>query len=79
MAKLSLIGKGSDSIIIPTAAAINACNGFTNSIEPRKATINPVNVPSIDLFLLKKIGVFPKIFPEMLAKLSPIVSTVIDV
>ena len=77
--KLSLRGKGRDSIIIPAEAVINACIGFTNRFDTRKAANNPNIVPSIVLFLLYGIGVFPTIFPVMFARPSPMVSIVIDV
>ena len=77
--KLSSIGKGRDSASIPTVTATRAFIGFTNKIDPRNAHVKPHIVPSSVLFLLNKRGVFPKIFPKMLAKLSPSVSTAMDV
>ena len=52
IAKLSLVGIGRDSTVIPTAAAIIAWNGFTKRLEHRKADKNPIIVPLIVLFLL---------------------------
>jgi len=77
--RLSLMGKGRDSASIPIATAIRAFRGLTNRIDPRNAHVRPHIVPSIVLFLLKERGVFPKIFPKMLAKPSPSVSTAMAV
>jgi hypothetical protein len=77
--KLSSIDKGRDSASIPMATATSALVGFINIIEPMKAHVKPAIVPSIVLFLLNRNGVFPKMVPKMLAKLSPMVSTAMDV
>ncbi len=76
--RLSSMGVGRHSASIPAAAATRAAKGLTDNVAPRNAQVNPQIVPSSFFFLLKKRGVFPKIFPKMQANPSPSVSTAID-
>ena len=76
--RLSSIGEGIHSASIPTTAATIALKGSMNRVDPRNAQANPKIVPSKFFFLLKKRGVFPKIFPKMVAKPSPSVRTAMD-
>jgi hypothetical protein len=77
--KFSLFGEEKASASIPAVTATNAFEGLTKRTDPKRAQIKPHIVPSSVLLLLIKRGVFPKIFPKMLAELSPRVSIAIDV
>ncbi len=79
MSRLSSIGEGMHSASIPTVAATVDFKGSMNRVDPRNAQANPKIVPSNFFFLLKKRGVFPKIFPKMVAKPSPSVRTAMHV
>ena len=68
---LSLTGKGRLSIVIATAAPINASTGATKNAPARKAKKNPATEPSRVLPLLNGKGFFEINPPKSEAVLSP--------
>lgn len=50
--RLSSMGVGRDSTVIPAAAAMKALKGVVNRVEPRKAKMKPDREPSRFLALL---------------------------
>lgn len=62
MDRLSLIGDGMLSTIMPIAEAIMALNGVVNRVAPKKENRNPKIVPSSFFDLLKGRIIPPKSF-----------------
>jgi hypothetical protein len=74
---LSFIGKGKLSIVIATAAPINASTGETKNAPAKAAKKNPESEPSMVLPLLNDKGFFEINPPKSDAMLSPKVNMAI--